>query len=583
MIACVSPADYNVDETLSTLRYADRARKIKNKPIVNQDPKSAEINRLNKLVQQLRLELIGQGGPIICQAELDLLKTQNELLKNKNVDLTGKLSTTLNENMVLLEKVLLMQSANEKLMEKLQELKEQYNVTLNNLNTSLDRNDVTSIRDNITKLQEIQQQFTDIDRERKDNEQELRMREVNSTNRTRSNVTFDVITEKEINEQQETHTAQQVALNAELQELQRELAVKEHLAQQIAANTHYMVDYNAITEHEAKIALLEKEKEELLQHLRNATATGPSNKAAEQRRKQVQELESRIAELKRKVQEQAKLIKLKEKDELKIKQLNGEILQMKQKRVKLMRDMKEESEKFRVWRIQREREMHKLREQDRKRQNQIARMETMHSRQQSVLKRKVEEVAAVNRRLKEALAVRKAAQESRAGKVGKVGNWVRVVKLSRARRVAEWILLQIQQEFDIYVNIVDAQMTLQSLMDDRANLHEQLSQLKEDPELAVSPQIQQLEEDIELRSVQIADLQQKILDFDEGCFCVFSSVLADTVAFAENRARTRWEGIQSMSEAKHALKTLFELIAEKKIGSSTQLLEMQHEVAEVFS
>lgn len=61
MIACCSPADYNVDETVSTLRYADRARKIKNKPVVNQDPKAAEINRLNKLVHQLRLELIGQG------------------------------------------------------------------------------------------------------------------------------------------------------------------------------------------------------------------------------------------------------------------------------------------------------------------------------------------------------------------------------------------------------------------------------------------------------------------------------------------------------------------------------------------
>lgn len=50
MIACVSPADYNQDETLSTLRYADRARKIKNKPIVNQDPHLAEISRLRKEV-----------------------------------------------------------------------------------------------------------------------------------------------------------------------------------------------------------------------------------------------------------------------------------------------------------------------------------------------------------------------------------------------------------------------------------------------------------------------------------------------------------------------------------------------------
>lgn len=46
MIACASPADYNLEETLSTLRYADRARNIKNKPIVNVDAKVAEIAKL---------------------------------------------------------------------------------------------------------------------------------------------------------------------------------------------------------------------------------------------------------------------------------------------------------------------------------------------------------------------------------------------------------------------------------------------------------------------------------------------------------------------------------------------------------
>ena len=39
MIACISPADYNFDETMSTLRYASRAKSIKNKPKVNEDPK----------------------------------------------------------------------------------------------------------------------------------------------------------------------------------------------------------------------------------------------------------------------------------------------------------------------------------------------------------------------------------------------------------------------------------------------------------------------------------------------------------------------------------------------------------------
>lgn len=41
MIAAVSPANYNFDETLSTLRYASRAKFIQNKPKINEDPKDA--------------------------------------------------------------------------------------------------------------------------------------------------------------------------------------------------------------------------------------------------------------------------------------------------------------------------------------------------------------------------------------------------------------------------------------------------------------------------------------------------------------------------------------------------------------
>ncbi len=57
MIAAVSPADFNFDETLSTLRYASRAKFIKNKPRINEDPKDAllkeyieEINRLKSML-----------------------------------------------------------------------------------------------------------------------------------------------------------------------------------------------------------------------------------------------------------------------------------------------------------------------------------------------------------------------------------------------------------------------------------------------------------------------------------------------------------------------------------------------------
>jgi kinesin family protein 4/21/27 len=52
MKACISPADYNIEETLSTLRYADRAKKIRNKPVKNQDPHQAEIQRLHEIIEQ---------------------------------------------------------------------------------------------------------------------------------------------------------------------------------------------------------------------------------------------------------------------------------------------------------------------------------------------------------------------------------------------------------------------------------------------------------------------------------------------------------------------------------------------------
>ena len=50
MIAALSPADINYDETLSTLRYADRAKKIKNKAVVNENP-------MEKLIRELKVNL----------------------------------------------------------------------------------------------------------------------------------------------------------------------------------------------------------------------------------------------------------------------------------------------------------------------------------------------------------------------------------------------------------------------------------------------------------------------------------------------------------------------------------------------
>lgn len=82
MIACVSPSDVDGDETLSTLRYAARARCIKNKPIVNEDPKDALLRQYQIELQRLRKLLESGDNP-----RLNLNSPErDELTDSKNSD-----------------------------------------------------------------------------------------------------------------------------------------------------------------------------------------------------------------------------------------------------------------------------------------------------------------------------------------------------------------------------------------------------------------------------------------------------------------------------------------------------------------
>jgi kinesin-II 95 kDa subunit len=57
MIANIGPASYNYEETLTTLRYASRAKFIKNKPRVNEDPKDALLREFQLEIERLKLAL----------------------------------------------------------------------------------------------------------------------------------------------------------------------------------------------------------------------------------------------------------------------------------------------------------------------------------------------------------------------------------------------------------------------------------------------------------------------------------------------------------------------------------------------
>ncbi|KAM4612758.1 kinesin-like protein KIF17 [Polymixia lowei] len=62
MVACLSPADNNYEESLSTLRYANRAKSIQNRPRINEDPKDALLREYQEEIKNLRALISGQLG-----------------------------------------------------------------------------------------------------------------------------------------------------------------------------------------------------------------------------------------------------------------------------------------------------------------------------------------------------------------------------------------------------------------------------------------------------------------------------------------------------------------------------------------
>nr|XP_057911442.1 kinesin-like protein KIF17 [Doryrhamphus excisus] len=107
MIACLSPADNNYEESLSTLRYANRAKSIQNRPRINEDPKDALLREYQEEIKKLRALISGQMGsanipavapehqadthhPSNTEGEKEIKKNYEERLARLQADFTAE-------------------------------------------------------------------------------------------------------------------------------------------------------------------------------------------------------------------------------------------------------------------------------------------------------------------------------------------------------------------------------------------------------------------------------------------------------------------------------------------------------------
>uniref|UniRef100_A0A8C8C8T0 Kinesin family member 4 n=1 Tax=Oncorhynchus tshawytscha TaxID=74940 RepID=A0A8C8C8T0_ONCTS len=573
MIACISPADSNIEETINTLRYADRARKIKNKPVVNVDPRTAEMKHLKQQVQELQVMLLhARGGvsPVLSGSEpaenMSKILERTHTLQDENNKLSRALSEAAGQTALMLERIIMTDQANEKLQSKLEELR-QHAACKVNLQRVMETLEDQELKENVEVIQNLQHVILQLQDE--------------SAGLAATIEALAAAADKDSSEAFTTqHALRQAQMSKELIELNNVLALKEEFVRKMCQNDSHLEPMqtehqNNIKSLQTSVGSLQKEKEDLIQALQSAKKDVNQAKLSEQRRKRLQELEAQITDMKKKLQEQSKLLKVKESSVRSVAKLNHEIQAMKTQRVQLMRQMKEDSEKFRVWKNKKDKEVLQLKEKDRKRQFQMVKLESDFQKQANVLRRKTEEAAAANKRLKDALQKRSEVAEKRKdihyrgleGAAGRVkGSWF------------TWLL----NEVEVLVSTGEARRHLQDLLEDRKILAEEISQLKQQMEAGERPAAKVrlihvylcifidkhshvMSHGFPPRSAQIADLQQKVLDADN-----------------EGRLKQRWDNITTMVEAKCALKVLMSELVSAKMTSSTLESELKQEKSNVL-
>ncbi|XP_015884329.3 kinesin-like protein KIN-4A isoform X2 [Ziziphus jujuba] len=517
MIACISPADINAEETLNTLKYANRARNIRNKPIVNRDPMSNEMLKMRQQLEYLQAELCARGG-----------------------------GTSADEIQVLKERIAWLEAANEDLCRELHEYRSKFNAVEHCERDSQD-SITCSVRSEGLKrdLQSVESA-------------DYQMGET---------ITGD---SREIDEEvakEWEHTLLQTTMDKELHELNRRLEEKESEMKlfggfdTVALKQHFG---KKIMELEDEKRVVQQERDRLLTEVENLAASS-DGKLQDIHTQKLKTLEAQILDLKKKQENQVQLLKQKQKSDEAAKRLQDEIQSIKAQKVQLQQRIKQEAEQFRQWKASREKEVLQLRKEGRRNEYERHKLQALNQRQKMVLQRKTEEAAMATKRLKELLEARKSS--ARDNSVVANGNGTN--GQSNDKSLQRWL----DHELEVMVNVHEVRYEYEKQSQVRAALAEELAILKQVDEFAakgLSPprgkngfaRVSSMSPNA--RMARISSLEN-MLSISSNSLVAMASQLSE----AEERDRSftsrgRWNQLRSMADAKNLLQYMFNSVADAR-------------------
>lgn len=444
MIACVSPADYNLEESINTLRYAERTRSIKNtavRNIVTTSLSSAEAAALRKENQMLKLRLLQaqnqlktNTNPAVGHNELlkilsekigacdGLPKYLSEGINGLNVselDIVTRLMlncTAMEEKLNKLEA-----KSKEAVSETLQALlkADKWQIKYESLLLNIKNNGISALDSEFNDPESDSLQL--VDEMRKEiiflkeqvSEAGIDAEVSRATAAAILNGKGDLtvaetmaIVDTDHNDDDDDHFYDNTRkLSAELIAMSGSIEQKEMMFQQVnqqhesldALRSHFEGALQALQE---EVDVLSSEKEVLVSKMNDEKGSKKGDKVSGLRQR-ISVLEDRIKELKQKAADHTNALRLREQAEQKVKKLEAEINQDKRKHAELQRKLKEECVERRNERKEAKLNAAKYLRDSNRIKHELAKVKQSAARQEMVLKRKAEQALMKQQRLEE--------------------------------------------------------------------------------------------------------------------------------------------------------------------------------------
>ncbi|XP_050379014.1 kinesin-like protein KIN-4C [Argentina anserina] len=569
MIACVSPADTNAEETLNTLKYANRARNIQNKAVVNRDPMAAQLQLMRSQIEQLQTELLFyRGDASLPFEELQILKHKVSLLEKSNMELKQELQGRRMTCEHLTQRALEAQVEKDKLAMKIEAFRNGKSWD------EIDSNPVQEydmLTNYVSRIQELEGELLCMknSRSRRPNE----CIEGDGDGFHSKNILFpcdndfssdcdakdgDVSDVIEDVEKEQEHSSLQQKLDQELKELDKALEQKEAEMKRVASS-----DTSVLKLYEKKVQELEHEKkalqreiDELRHNLSNISSTSGdgAQKLKDDYLHKLNLLEGQVSELKKKQDAQAQLLRQKQKSEEAARRLQDEIQKIKTQKVQLQHKIKQESEQFRLWKASREKEVLQLKKEGRRNEYEMHKLLALNQRQKMVLQRKTEEANTATKRLKELLESKRTSRETSGQNAPGIQALMQAIEL----------------ELEVTVKTHEVRSEYERQMEERARMAKERTRL-----------IQEQSNLYDSSGIMSPGARNSRIFALENMLATSSSTMvsmASQLSEAEERergfnGRGRWNQVRSLPDAKTLMNHLFNL------ASSARCLLRDKEVA----